>query len=452
MVRVVTDHFKSFNETSRRAMNYPLIRRGPLRELFRELDVLIRRGIKTIVVATTFVEDNLCFQFAEIAGGSIQGRKIYRGKQVTSRRDVGAGVGIGAENAKILGAGVDLFKLSRVGREVAVPLTLRVIRALRLANIIYEHILFAFEDETKKYRETVEALVEEHGKLYRITSRDAPETEVVVQMQRISALIDSKQEIENAVSCVDNAVLYGITTTVERIVARIRRIKERIVTSYLRLGPGIVKSCGAISDLDALDMFQAGSMGLHHATSIYDYRARTGFPTIAKRWIRQRIMVQRKRTSGPIIKLAPSIWEDYRKILRVKREEIGEEPGSSLSHARIAALIGKSEKRVAEVLETVSLTQVVSLHTDVEREGDDILDRESTIADESEIDLAQQIEDQERLLKLLDYLGADERRLVCLRYGFADGIDNSQIDPEERLREIVSQIACKALANNRLAT
>lgn len=451
MVSAVADPFKSFNEMSRRAMNHPLIRRGPLRDLFQELDTLINRGIRSLVLATTFVEDNLCFQLVEIAGGSIQGRKIYRGKQVMSRRDVGGGVEIGAENAKILGAGFDLFKLSRAPREIAAPLTLRTVRALRLANIVYEHILFAFEDETKGYRATVETLVAEHGALSRLNEDAADENEIIEKMQSISALIDKKQDIENAVSCVDNSVLYGIVSRIRRIVSRIRRIKERIVASYLRLVPAIVKSCGAVSDLDALDMFQAGSMGLHHATSIYDYRARTGFPTIAKRWIRQRIMVQRKRTSGPIIKLAPSIWEDYRKILRAKREEIGEEPESGLSHARIAAIIGKSEKRVAEVLETVQLSQVVSIHTDMEREDDDVLDRESMIADESEIDLEFQIEQQQRVLNLLQHLDADSRRLVCLRFGFADGIDNSQIDPQERLREVISQIACKALANDRLA-
>lgn len=441
----MADQFENFNRLAEETQQYPMLTPAQVQDMFHALDQLIHQGVRLLLDTTHFVEDNLCHRLAEIAAGSIK-TKIYRGRFVKTSRGAGQGVMIGSENSKVLGLGFDLFKLSRMSRDLAVPLVLRVLRSLRLQNINYEQILHAFEALTQDYRKICIDLAAEQQRLK--WTEESDENPVVL-MKRISDLIDNKKKIESQVGCVDQNLLYGTVAMVHRITKRINRIKDRVVESFMRSIPRVVRKY-ARSDLDASDLFQVGCFGLMHAVSAYDYRSRAGFAGFSKRWIQQRIQDYRKKSGGPMVRLPPRIWENYQEILRTEARLKHDWETDDISRDDIAQQLGWSVSKVDSVFEKVGFSQIVSLD-DGHQEADDFYDREATIADTSDEDqeLIQQL--QEHVEHLVEHLESDDRRLICLKFGCVELIENDNINPNEVLDEIFRQMACKLLLHRYVA-
>lgn len=446
----MADQFETFNRLVESLQQYPLISSRDLDRSFREIDVLLQRGIRTLLAATHFVEDNLCHRLAEIAIGSIK-TKVYRGKFDKSSRGVGQGVMLGAENTKILGVGFDLFKLSRASRALAPPFVLRVTRALRLQNIVYEQILRAFLDVTSQYKHTCEALAFAQQQLKQAEEDGADN--LIQPMQYISDLIDLKEKIESRAGCVNPNILYGSVAQAERYAKQITSIQETIVKAYLRSIPRIVREF-AQSDLDALDVFQAGSFGLMHAISAYDFRSRAGFARFSRTWIRQRIRGFLKESGGPLIQLSPNVWESSQEIKRVRRALKEATGGLEPTREEIAAKLKWTVQKVEWVLETVALCRVSSLDDVVSAadEDDELGEHETlVIADVVSADNELLIQQQEQVETIIENLSPEDRRLICLRFGCVEFIENNDLKNNEVINELFRQLACKTLLHQYMA-
>lgn len=443
----MADKFESFNRQAEALQQYPMLQGHELENRFRRIDQLLDKGIRALLETTHFVEDNLCFRLAEIVANRTKA-KMYRGRYLKDRQSAGLGITIGAGHHKILSTGFDLFKLSRTSREIAVPLVQRILRSLRLQNIIYEHILRAFAVLTTEYRHICEDLALQQQ--YLKSAEERGDTDLIERMQLISSRIDQKELIERRVGCMDANMMYGTVALVHHYIVRIDRIQDEIVKAYMRSIPKIVREF-ARSDLDALDIFQVGCFGLMHAVKVYEYRNRAGFARISRYWIRQRIQAFLKESGGPAVRLPPNVWEDYQKYTRAEAALKAKRPGEQILRADIALELGWSVEKTEGIIEKLAMCQTISLDDDTASDADEFIEREATISDTRDEDAELLQQQQEQVGNIVQNLAAEDRRLICLRFGCIEMIENDRLDANEVFEEIYRQLACKALAQQYMA-
>jgi RNA polymerase sigma factor (sigma-70 family) len=201
-----------------------------------------------------------------------------------------------------------------------------------------------------------------------------------------------------------------------------------------------------------MDLFQSGSMGLTWAISSFNYRSGESFPNFAKRWIRQRVQGSMKASSGPEIRLPFSVWEEYARIRRAAEQLQQEDPYSEVTSEDIGQLLDTDPRTIEQTLTKIRMVYTVSLEDEVPGSDEAPVTREATIPDES-IENGRELADkQELLFAALQHLSPRERRLICLRYGFLDGIENNKLNPNEKLRELFRQLSCKTLLHRKAIT
>ena len=443
MARYTGETYDTFNALAQRTLRYPALERDALTYVFMEIEELIHYGIHVLLQTTSFVEDNLCYLMSEIACGQIKNRKVYRGKRSMRKIDVGQDIEIGSTNSRIFGIGFDLFKLSKTDRDVAVPLVQKVLRTLRLSTNIYENILTSFLKEAKDYclaRDQLAALT------LRI-QRDRRRKPLIADMKHIGDLIDDVQLLEMSVGCVRTNELYGTVRIVKGIVDRVRMRQDNILKAYLRLVPKLARHA-AESEVEALDFFQSGSLGLATAISRYNVRKGAHFHTFAQVWIRQRILGSRKHSS-PIIRLPNSVLENYQKIRAAERrlKEVAA-TRDTYTDADLAEESGLSIRSIKNVRQKMQQAHVVHLST-VTPDGESGYDFiPSGTVDDDEAEL---MDARASIEAILDHLDAEERRLVCLKYGYIEGVPNDTLNPTEGLRERLRQLARSAKLHRSMA-
>jgi len=454
-----TENWSTFNDLAKRTLGYDPLAKADLTQLFSQIEQLVFRGVDHLLHATTFVEDNLCYLLSEIASGVIKSRKVYKGKRVRRRIALNDEVEMGAENKRIFGIGFDLFKLSRMERQAAVPFSKRIIRTLRISTSHYENILIAFAKVGAEYIEVSDKLAEVTLQLIhkrqqndkRSTQKgEADEQELT---RCAESLIDQMDLLELDMGCVESNLLYGTIRAVVRILKRVRGLQERILKAYSRLVLKPVKS-RAQSEMEALDLFQSGSLGLARAISLYDLRCGTSFPTFANWWIRQKILGSAKH-SGSLIKLPGSVIERYQEIIKAERYfEADPELRDSYTTADVAKHCNTTVKSVELVKTKVRGTRVVSLES-MATSNEDGYESESA-ADKALLD--ESVEEEEELQavsefvsQVLSHVDEGQRNLVCLRYGIIDRVATSP-DPRQEVREVFRQAACKAIMQKSMST
>jgi RNA polymerase sigma factor (sigma-70 family) len=444
------DNWTTFNDLAKRTLSYTSLEKEDLNKIFLQIEKLIYYGVDLILHSTTFIEDNLCYLLAEIASGVIKSRKIYKGKRVRQRVALNEEIEMGAENKRIFGIGFDLFKLSRMNRGDAVPFTKRIIRTLRISSSHYENILTAFEKSGSQYIELSDELASvtlalvERRQFKAADPSDEGDSEKEMNT-RAEELIDQMDLLELDLGCVEPNLLYGTIRGVLKVMKRVRLLQERILRAYSRLVLKPVKG-RAQNEMEALDLFQSGSLGLARAISLYDPRCGTSFPTFANWWIRQKILGSAKH-SGSLIKLPSSVIERYQEILRAERHfEADPLRCSTYTVEDVAKYCNTTVRSVEGVKRKVRGTRVVSLEsmTVVNEEGyeNDSTTDVSVMDDLSDEDTQVQ-HTSEFITQVLNHINDDERKLVCLRYGVIDKLE-AHIDPKEEIREIFRQGACKA--------
>ncbi|MER7023526.1 sigma-70 family RNA polymerase sigma factor [Streptomyces ramulosus] len=234
----------------------------------------------------------------------------------------------------------------------------------------------------------------------------------------------------------------------DTLVVRGRMAKRRLIEANLRLVVSVAKRYLG-RGLTMLDLVQEGNLGLIRAVEKFDYARGFKFSTYATWWIRQamsRALADQART----IRVPVHVVELINRVVRTQRR-ILQETGREPSHDEIAAQLGLSTERVAEVLRLAQ--EPVSLHAPVGEEddvsfGDLIEDGDAPSPAESAAFLLL----REHLDAVLSTLGERERRVVQLRYGLVDGRPRT-LEEIGRLfgvtRERIRQIESKTLGKLR---
>ncbi|MGW5634386.1 sigma-70 family RNA polymerase sigma factor [Streptomyces sp. NPDC003832] len=230
----------------------------------------------------------------------------------------------------------------------------------------------------------------------------------------------------------------------EALIADGERAKDVFIRSNLRLVVAVARRYPR-SGLPLLDLVQEGNAGLVRAVEKFDYRKGFKFSTYATWWIRQAItrsIADQSRT----IRLPVHLVEELGRIRRVQRE-FNREHGREPEHTEIAAELGSTPERVADVLDWAR--DPVSLNMSVDDDGDtqfgDLLEDTSAISPEQSVLTLLRSEELDDLIGRLDQRTAS---IIKMRYGIEDGRERTltEVGKEHGLtRERIRQIEKHAL-------
>jgi RNA polymerase primary sigma factor len=224
--------------------------------------------------------------------------------------------------------------------------------------------------------------------------------------------------------------------------------KERMINSNLRLVVSIARRYQG-HGLPFPDLIQEGMFGLIRASEKFDWRRGFKFSTYATLWIQQSIQRALSNTSRTI-RIPVHIEQRQRKLARTERElttELGREPSDE-------ELATAAELELDEVVRLRNAPQAVtSLDQPI---GEDEESALGELFASERPGPSEEVVEKERLATLgdaLKELSPEERKVIQLRFGLADGEEKTPdaIGRQLRIsRQRVHELEDRALRRLRL--